>query len=103
MGLQALLGARNEFDEPVAMLFQRVEWDERECGNALRAAKFVRWIRIEFVRFGFDRAADPAEGPAAKALGDEAFDVRFPRGCKEDVGSLRAQPVGGGKGAVEMP
>lgn len=39
---RALLAARNEYDEPVAVLFQRVEWEERACGNALRAGKFVR-------------------------------------------------------------
>jgi len=39
---RALLAAHNEFDEPVAMLFQRVEWDEQVAAQALRAAKFVR-------------------------------------------------------------
>jgi hypothetical protein len=39
---RALLVARNEFDEPVAMLFHRVEWDEQAAAQALRAAKFVR-------------------------------------------------------------
>jgi hypothetical protein len=39
---RALLAAHNEFDEPVAMLFQRVEWDEQAAAQSLRAAKFVR-------------------------------------------------------------
>jgi hypothetical protein len=38
----ALLTAQNEYDEPVAMLYRRVEWDEQECSHALRAAKFER-------------------------------------------------------------
>jgi len=39
---RALLDARNEYDEPVAVLFRRVEWDEVEAIEALRAAKFSR-------------------------------------------------------------
>jgi hypothetical protein len=38
----ALLTAQNEYDEPVAMLYRRVEWDEQECSQALRIAKFER-------------------------------------------------------------
>ncbi len=38
----AVLGARNEYDEPVATLFRRVEWDELEAAEALRASKFMR-------------------------------------------------------------
>lgn len=38
----ALLAARNEYDEPVAALFRRVEWDELEAANALRSSKFTR-------------------------------------------------------------
>jgi hypothetical protein len=38
----AVLGAKNEYDEPVATLFRRVEWDELEAADALRASKFTR-------------------------------------------------------------
>lgn len=38
----ALLGGRNEYDEPVATLFRRVEWDELEAADALRSSKFTR-------------------------------------------------------------
>ncbi|WP_441256798.1 hypothetical protein AB7Z32_40115 [Bradyrhizobium sp. 482_C4_N1_1] len=38
----ALLSARNEYDEPVATLFRRVEWDELEAAEALRTSKFTR-------------------------------------------------------------
>ena len=39
---RALLGGRNEFDEPVALLFRRVEWDGLEAKKALQESKFVR-------------------------------------------------------------
>jgi hypothetical protein len=38
----ALLAARNEYDEPVVTLFRRVEWDELEAAESLRASKFTR-------------------------------------------------------------
>ncbi|MDM0077454.1 hypothetical protein QTH90_23810 [Variovorax sp. J2P1-59] len=38
----ALLAACNEYDEPIATLFRRVEWDELEAAEALRASKFTR-------------------------------------------------------------
>lgn len=38
----ALLTATNEYDEPLASLFRRVEWDELEAAEALRASKFTR-------------------------------------------------------------
>ena len=38
----ALIGARNEFDEPVACLFHKFIWDEAQCEKALREAKFTR-------------------------------------------------------------
>jgi hypothetical protein len=38
----ALLSATNEYDEPLASLFRRVEWDELEAAEALRASKFTR-------------------------------------------------------------
>ena len=37
-----LLAACNEYDEPIATLFRRVEWDELESAEALRASKFTR-------------------------------------------------------------
>lgn len=40
--LEALLEVRNEYDEPVAVRFRRVEWDDLESSEALRRAKFVR-------------------------------------------------------------
>lgn len=39
---QVLLDGRNEYDEPIATLFRRVEWDDVEAAEALRASKFVR-------------------------------------------------------------
>jgi len=38
----AVLAARNEYDEPIATLFRRVEWDELEAAEALRSSKFTR-------------------------------------------------------------
>jgi hypothetical protein len=38
----AVLAALNEYDEPIATLFRRVEWDELEAAEALRASKFTR-------------------------------------------------------------
>ena len=38
----ALLAASNEYDEPIATMFRRVEWDELEAAEALRASKFTR-------------------------------------------------------------
>lgn len=38
----ALLSAKNEYEEPIATLYMRVEWDEQGCSQALRAAKFRR-------------------------------------------------------------
>ena len=53
----ALLSARNEYDEPVATLFRRVEWDELEAAGALRASKFVR-DRAVWRLGGVDQALD---------------------------------------------
>jgi hypothetical protein len=39
---QGLLKGLNEFDEPVALLFRRVEWDDLEAAQALQESKFVR-------------------------------------------------------------
>lgn len=38
----ALLAAKNEYDEPIATLFRRVEWDELQAAEVLRASKFKR-------------------------------------------------------------
>ena len=38
----AVLSAKNEYDEPIATLFRRVEWDELEAAEALRTSKFMR-------------------------------------------------------------
>ncbi|GAB4542685.1 MAG: hypothetical protein Tsb0014_35680 [Pleurocapsa sp.] len=40
--LNALLDAVNEYDEPICLRYRRVEWDELECSQALRNAKFTR-------------------------------------------------------------
>lgn len=40
--LDALLNGCNEYDEPIALLYRRVEWDDLECSKALRNSKFVR-------------------------------------------------------------
>ena len=40
--LQALLTAQNEYDEPLALRYRQVEWDELDCSKALRSAKFTR-------------------------------------------------------------
>ena len=39
---ETLLKARNEYDEPMALQFRRVEWDDLEASEALRASKFTR-------------------------------------------------------------
>ncbi|MBS1803689.1 MAG: hypothetical protein JST28_09995 [Acidobacteria bacterium] len=39
---EALLNARNEYDEPVATLYARVEWDEKACTDVLRGIKAKR-------------------------------------------------------------
>src|SRR5262249_8038187 len=39
---QALLSGTNEYGEPIAILYQRVEWMAQDCGQALRTAKFTR-------------------------------------------------------------
>jgi hypothetical protein len=39
---ESILKAGNEYDEPVALLFRRVEWDVLQAADALRAAKFTR-------------------------------------------------------------
>ncbi|MFZ2959648.1 MAG: hypothetical protein WA705_22405 [Candidatus Ozemobacteraceae bacterium] len=39
---QALFSARNEYDEPISMLFHRVEWTLRDCEQALKNGKFRR-------------------------------------------------------------
>jgi hypothetical protein len=39
---QAFLNGRNEFDEPIALLFRRVEWDDLEATRALSESKFNR-------------------------------------------------------------
>ena len=54
---QAMLSARNEYDEPVATLYRRVEWDEQRCSNALRIAKFER-KQEEWVLTGIDQPLD---------------------------------------------
>lgn len=40
--LNALLTGFNEYDEPITLRYRRVEWDDVECGKALREAKFSR-------------------------------------------------------------
>jgi hypothetical protein len=40
--LQALLTAQNEYNEPLALRYRQVEWDELDCSKSLRAAKFIR-------------------------------------------------------------
>jgi hypothetical protein len=54
---QALLSGTNEDDEPIAILYQRVEWTAQDCGQALRAAKFTR-DRDEWVLVGVDQPLD---------------------------------------------
>ncbi|HUY34894.1 MAG TPA: hypothetical protein VMV69_19260 [Pirellulales bacterium] len=39
---RALLAATNEYGEPAAILYQRVDWSEHDLSAALRAAKFTR-------------------------------------------------------------
>ena len=39
---EGVLTAKNEYDEPIATLFRRVEWDELEATEALRVSKFTR-------------------------------------------------------------
>lgn len=39
---RVILDTQTEYDEPIAMLFRRVEWDELEAVEALRGSKFTR-------------------------------------------------------------
>jgi hypothetical protein len=54
---QALLSGTNEDDEPIAILYQRVEWTAQDCGQALRATQFTR-ERDEWVLVGVDQPLD---------------------------------------------
>ncbi|MFN6531078.1 hypothetical protein [Nostoc sp. ChiSLP03a] len=40
--LNALLTGVNEYDEPIALYYRQVNWDDVDCTKALREAKFVR-------------------------------------------------------------
>lgn len=40
--LNALLSGQNEYGEAIALRYRQVEWDERACSDAMRAAKFER-------------------------------------------------------------
>jgi hypothetical protein len=54
---RALLSGTNEHDEPIAILYQHVEWTEQDFSKALRAAKFSR-ERDEWVLSGVDQPLD---------------------------------------------
>ena len=54
---QALLSGTNEYGEPIAILYQRVEWTAQDCSQALRIAKFTR-ERDEWVLVGVDQPLD---------------------------------------------
>ncbi|HVA48998.1 MAG TPA: hypothetical protein VNH11_21730 [Pirellulales bacterium] len=54
---QALLAATNEYGEPIAVLYQKVEWSDHDCGKALRAAKFNR-DRDDYVLSEVDQPLD---------------------------------------------
>jgi hypothetical protein len=54
---QSLLGGTNEYGEPIAILYQRVEWSEQDCGKALRTAKFKR-EKDEWFLTGVDQPLD---------------------------------------------
>ena len=54
---QALLSGTNEYGEPIAILYQRVEWTAQDCGQALRSAKFTR-ERDEWALVGVDQPLD---------------------------------------------
>jgi hypothetical protein len=53
----ALLSGTNEYGEPIAVRYHRVEWTEQDCGRALRAAKFTR-DRDEWMLGGVDQPLD---------------------------------------------
>ena len=40
--LKVLLTGTNEYDEPIALRYRRVEWDDLDCSKALSSAKFHR-------------------------------------------------------------
>ncbi|MBX7222572.1 MAG: hypothetical protein K1Y36_21675 [Blastocatellia bacterium] len=40
--VKVLSATRNEYDEPLAALYVRVEWEESRCSDALRKGRFVR-------------------------------------------------------------
>jgi hypothetical protein len=54
---EALLAGTNEYGEPIAIRYHRVEWTEQDCGKALRAAKFTR-NRDEWTLSGVDQPLD---------------------------------------------
>lgn len=53
----ALQNGTNEYGEPIATLYQPVEWTEQNCGKALRSAKFTR-EKDEWVLTGVEQPLD---------------------------------------------
>ena len=122
---ELVLKARNEFDEPVALLFRRVEWDALQAADALRAAKFTRDqavyrlggvdqpidLRQLFANLstfaihtqaGEDVQAKPAEGklrllvPLRQAEFIELLHLLYPHPAAEDAGRALWKGLMGG-------
>jgi hypothetical protein len=56
---QVLLAVRNEYDEPAALLYRRVEWDELKISQALRDGKFRRDQNNAWLFAGVDQPLNP--------------------------------------------
>ncbi len=54
----ALLAGTNEYGEPLAIRYHRVEWSEQDISRALRAGKFTRGEGDEWTLSGVDQPLD---------------------------------------------
>jgi hypothetical protein len=52
---QILLDTQNEYNEPIALSYRRVEWDDLACSDALRNAKFTRMQQDDWLLSGVDQ------------------------------------------------
>lgn len=57
----ALLAGSNEYGEPIAIRYQRVEWSDQDISRALRAGKFGRGDGDEWTLSGVDQPLDRAQ------------------------------------------
>ena len=57
----ALLAGTNEYGEPLAVRYQRVEWSDQDISRALRAGKFTRGEGDDWTLSGVDQPLDRAQ------------------------------------------